>query len=37
MIIRIFRVTAEPGRRRDFEEFLREEALPLMKRQPGLV
>lgn len=37
MIIRIFRVTAEPGRRDDFESFLREEALPMMKRQPGLV
>ena len=37
MIVRVFQVTAQEGKEREFEEFFREEALPLVARQPGLV
>jgi heme-degrading monooxygenase HmoA len=37
MIIRVFRPTVHPGSQREFEAFLREEAVPLVSRQAGLV
>ena len=37
MIVRVFQVEAEDGQQGRFEEFFREEALPLVARQPGLV
>lgn len=37
MIVRIFQVTVHEGKRDEFEDFFRNTALPLMKRQPGLV
>ncbi len=37
MIVRIFQVTAQPGREADFAAFFTETALPLVRRQPGLV
>ncbi|MCA8927971.1 MAG: antibiotic biosynthesis monooxygenase [Alphaproteobacteria bacterium] len=37
MIVRIFQVTVQDGKRAEFEDFFRNTALPLMKRQPGLV
>ena len=37
MIVRVFQVTVHEGKEREFEEFFREEALPLVGRQPGLI
>ena len=37
MIVRVFQVTVHEGKEKQFEEFFREEALPLVRRQPGLV
>ena len=37
MIIRVFRPTIRPGKEREFESFLRDEAIPLVSRQSGLV
>ena len=37
MIIRIFRVVVQPGKRAEFEDFFRNTAIPLMQRQPGLL
>jgi heme-degrading monooxygenase HmoA len=37
VIIRVFRPTIHPGKEREFEAFLRETAVPLVSRQPGLV
>ena len=37
MIVRVFQVSVHEGKERQFEEFFREEALPLVRRQPGLV
>jgi heme-degrading monooxygenase HmoA len=37
MIIRVFRPTIHPGKEPDFESFLRETAVPLVSRQPGLI
>ena len=35
MIIRVYRARSHPGMDRDFEAFLRETALPMMKKQEG--
>ena len=37
MIIRVFRPTIHPGKESEFESFLRNEAIPLVSRQSGLV
>jgi heme-degrading monooxygenase HmoA len=37
MIIRVFRPTIHPGKEGEFESFLRDTAVPLVSRQPGLV
>jgi heme-degrading monooxygenase HmoA len=37
VIIRVFRPTIHPGKEREFESFLRDEAVPLVSRQSGLV
>ena len=37
MIIRVFRPTIHPGKEREFEEFLRETAVPLVSQQHGIV
>ena len=37
MIIRVFRPTIRPGKESEFESFLRDEAIPLVSRQSGLV
>ena len=37
MIIRVFRPTIHPGKEREFEEFLRETAVPLVSQQRGIV
>jgi heme-degrading monooxygenase HmoA len=37
MIIRVFRPTIHPGKENEFESFLRDTAVPLVSRQPGLV
>ena len=37
MIIRVFQVQVQPGMRGDFERFLREEAIPLLQAQEGLL
>jgi len=37
VIIRVFRPTIHPGKEREFEAFLRDTAVPLVSRQPGLV
>jgi heme-degrading monooxygenase HmoA len=37
VIIRVFRPTIHPGREADFEAFLRNVAIPLVSRQPGLL
>ena len=37
MIIRIFQVRVHEGKRGEFEKFFRETAMPLMKKQPGLM
>lgn len=37
MIVRIFRVVVQPGKRAEFERFFRETAIPLMQRQEGLL
>jgi heme-degrading monooxygenase HmoA len=37
VIIRVFRPTILAGRQTEFEAFLREEAVPLVSRQAGLV
>jgi heme-degrading monooxygenase HmoA len=36
MIIRVFTPTIHPGKRTEFESFLRDTAAPLVARQPGL-
>ncbi|MDW4498014.1 antibiotic biosynthesis monooxygenase [Sulfitobacter sp. D35] len=36
MIMRIFQVTARPGKEADFARFFHETAIPLMKRTEGL-
>ena len=35
MILRVFRARTHPGMDKDFEEFLRHTALPLMRKQEG--
>lgn len=35
MIMRVFRVVAQPGKRDEFETFFRETAIPLMNATPG--
>ena len=37
MIVRVFRVTVQPGKEAEFRKFLLETGLPLTKSQPGLV
>lgn len=37
MIMRLFRVTTHEGKAAEFEDFFRNTAVPLMKRQDGLV
>jgi len=37
VIMRVFRVVVHDGKRDEFEKFFRETALPLTKRQPGIV
>src|SRR5262249_31130724 len=37
MIIRVFQVQVQPGMQGDFERFLREEAIPLVQAQAGLL
>jgi len=37
VIIRVFRPTIHPGKESEFESFLRDEAIPLVSRQSGLV
>ena len=37
MIIRVFRPTIHSGKEAEFEVFLRDVAIPLVSRQPGLV
>ena len=37
MIIRVFRVVVQEGKRDAFETFFRETALPLVNAQPGIV
>ena len=37
MIIRIFRVIVQDGKRAEFEDFFRNTAMPLMQSQPGIV
>jgi heme-degrading monooxygenase HmoA len=37
VIIRVFRPTIHPGQEKEFEAFLRDTAVPLVSRQPGLV
>jgi heme-degrading monooxygenase HmoA len=37
MIIRVFRPTIRPGKEHEFESFLRDTAVPLVSRQPGLI
>jgi heme-degrading monooxygenase HmoA len=37
MIIRVFRPTIHAGKEEEFESFLRDTAIPLVSRQPGLV
>jgi heme-degrading monooxygenase HmoA len=37
MVIRVFRPTIHPGRESEFESFLRDTAVPLVARQPGIV
>jgi heme-degrading monooxygenase HmoA len=37
MIIRVFKPTIHPGKEAEFESFLREEAIPLVSGQSGLV
>jgi len=36
MIVRVFRVITEPGKRGIFEKFFREKAVPLMKGTDGI-
>jgi heme-degrading monooxygenase HmoA len=37
MLVRIFRVTPQPGKDAEFATFFRDTAIPLMKGQPGLL
>lgn len=37
MIVRVFRVVVHDGRQDEFSTFFRDTALPLVRRQPGLV
>ena len=37
MIMRVFQVSAQPGREAEFGAFFHDTAIPLMKRTPGLV
>jgi heme-degrading monooxygenase HmoA len=37
VIIRVFRPTIHPGKKSEFESFLRDTAIPLVSRQKGLV
>ncbi len=37
MIIRVYRAQVHPGKEADFERLVQADAIPLMKRQPGLV
>jgi len=37
VIIRVFRPTIHPGKEGEFEEFLRDTAIPMVSRQQGLV
>jgi heme-degrading monooxygenase HmoA len=37
VVIRVFRPTIHPGKEAEFEAFLREVAVPLVSRQPGIV
>lgn len=37
MIVRVFRVTVQAGKRAEFETFFRETAIPLVRSQPGIV
>ena len=37
MIIRVFRPTIHPGKRAEFESFLRETAIPLVSQQSGVI
>lgn len=37
MILRIFRVIVQDGKRDEFKKFFLETAIPLMAKQPGLV
>jgi len=37
VIIRVFRPTIHPGKEGEFEEFLRDTAIPMVSRQLGLV
>lgn len=37
MIIRVFRVVVQDGKRKQFETFFRETAIPLVNAQPGIV
>jgi len=37
VVIRVFRPTIHPGKEAEFESFLREVAVPLVSRQPGIV
>ena len=37
MIVRVFQVSVHEGKEAEFARFFREEALPLVSRQPGLI
>ena len=37
MIMRVFQVVVQDGKREQFEDFFRNTALPLVQEQPGLV
>lgn len=37
MIVRVFRVTVHAGKEDEFRRFFLDTAIPLMKRQPGLI
>ncbi|MHB8585490.1 MAG: antibiotic biosynthesis monooxygenase family protein [Thermoplasmatota archaeon] len=37
LILRVYHARTQPGMDGDFEHFLREVAIPLMKKQPGFV
>lgn len=37
MIVRVFRARTQPGKAGEFRRFFQEQALPLVRSQPGLV